>query len=74
VSKLYEAVAQRPSDQLERLLHVVGSRLDHHRARALALARISGALQTELARRAACDGPPAPPDVLSHSILESLGL
>jgi hypothetical protein len=39
-TELYKAAAQRPSDQLERLLHMVDRRLDYHRARALALSRI----------------------------------
>jgi hypothetical protein len=53
-SELYKAAAQRPSDQLERLLHMVDRRLDYHRSRALALTRIRGVLETELERRAFC--------------------
>ena len=53
-SELYKAAAQRPSDQLERLLDMVDARLDYHRSRALALVRIRGVLQTELERREFC--------------------
>jgi hypothetical protein len=53
-SELYKAAAQRPSDQLERLLHMVDRRLDCYRSHALALARIRGVLETELERRAFC--------------------
>ena len=55
--KLSSAVATRPSSELERLLSVLKRRLDAYRTKVLSLAAIKGALETELARRAACYGP-----------------
>lgn len=56
-TKLPQTVAWRPSQELQRLLSLVNRRAEYHRSRALSLARIRGALETELSRRAACSGP-----------------
>jgi hypothetical protein len=63
-NKFYREARQRPSDQLKRLLHLVDRRLDFHRPRALSLARIRGALITELKCRAACYGAEPKPGAL----------
>ena len=54
--KVLSAAANRPSSELQHLLDIVERRLGFYRSKTLALASVRGAIQTELARRAAIYG------------------
>jgi hypothetical protein len=61
--KLLAAAAKRPTPELLHLLDMVERRIGFHRSRTLALASVRGAIESELARRAA-----------THGLLSSIGL
>jgi hypothetical protein len=54
--KLLSATSNRPSSELRHLLDMVERRIGFYRSKMLALASVRGAIESELARRAAIHG------------------